>query len=399
MSKLEGLKTSLSGGWKALRSDFALSGYAVLSVAFVYVLIANHSMISSSLETSQTPFFLYLLIICTLTALALGAIIARKLNKRDHSVFNLIGIIFSLVLLFPLDGNVKLLLLAVLGGISSSIGLPDVLNYVVGLTRFENRGAASGIFLFIVYVLVFLFSILISDLTTLAVTMLVVKMASLILANKCNYSIQRTEDLPSASSKVSTKLYFFVAWFIFLLVDAIVINVLSQWTSQSALYTISLYSTLIGLFSLILGGFVMDVIGRKKIMVFAYAYLGVEYALVTLSYSTFINFTFIDGIAWGILTTLFTLVIWGDLANSESRPKYLAVSLGITTSLFFLKNAFQLMNLQLPPEQTFPLTSIFLFIAVIITLYLPETLPDKVVQARDLQDYIERAKRIKEKYD
>jgi len=58
-----------------------------------------------------------------------------------------------------------------------------------------------------------------------------------------------------------------------------------------------------------------------------------------------------------------------------------------------------MIELPLLAVQTFPLTSIFLFIAVIITLYLPETLPDKVVQARDLQDYIERAKRIKEKYD
>ncbi len=399
MSKLEGLKTSLSGGWKALRCDFALSGYAVLSVAFVYALISNHSIISSSLGTPQSSFFLYILIICTMTALVIGAIAARKLNKRDHSVFNFIGIIFGLVLLFPMDGNVKLLLLALLGGISSGIGLPDLLNYIIGLTRFENRGTASGIFLFIVYVIIFVLSVLISDLTTLAVAMIVIKVISLVLANKCTYTIQRTEDLPSASSKVSTKLYFFLAWLIFLLVDAIVINVLMQWVSQSDLYAISLYSTLIGLFSLILGGFLMDVIGRKKIMVFAYAYLGAEYALVTLSYGTFINFTFIDGIAWGILTTLFTLVIWGDLATPASRPKYLAVSLGIAISMFFLKNAFQLLNLQLPPEQTFPLTSIFLFIAVIITLYLPETLPDKVVQARELQDYIERAKRIKEKYD
>ncbi len=399
MSKLEGLKTSLSGGWKALYSDFALSGYAMLSVAYVYILFSNHSIVSSTLVLSQTSFFLVLLIICTVTSFAIGAIVARKLNKRDHSVLNLIGILFGFVLLYPLDGNIKLILLAILGGASSSIGLPDLLNYVIGLTRFENRGAASGIFLFIVYALLFATSLLISDLTTLAVTMITIKAMSLILANKSTYRIQNIEDLPSASSSVSAKFYFFVAWIIFLLVDAIATNVALQWVPHSQLNAISLYSTLIGLFAMILGGFLMDVIGRKKIMVFAYAYLGVEYALVTLSYGTFIGYTFIDGIAWGILTTLFTLIIWGDLATSVSRPKYLAISLGIATTMFFLTNTLQATNLQLPPEQTFPLTSIFLFIAVIITLYLPETLPDKVVQARDLQDYIERAKRIKEKYD
>ncbi len=399
MSKLDGLIASLSDGWNAIRSDLALSSYAILSVTYAYLLISNHSVISSSLGSSQAPIFIYLLIICIVASLAIGAIISRKLNKREHSVLNLIGILLGLVLLFPMDGTVKLLLLALLGGMSSSIGLPNLLNYVVGLTRFDNRGAASGIFLFIVYVLLFIFSVVVSNLTILAVALIIIKAVSLVLSNKCTFSIHRTEDLPSASSKVSTKLYFLFAWFIFLLVDAIVINVLVRWISYSDFYVISLYSTFIGLFSLILGGFVMDVVGRKKIMVFAYAYLGAEYALVTLSYGTFISYMFLDGIAWGILTTLFTLVIWGDLATPTSRPKYLAMSLGIATSMIFLKNILQVIDMPMPPEQTFPLTSIFLFLAVIITLYLPETLPDKVIQARDLQDYIERAKRIKEKYD
>jgi len=399
MTKLEGLKTSLSGGWKALYSDLALSGYAVLSVAYVYILFSNHSLITSSLTSSQASFFFILLIICTLVSFAIGAIVARNLNKRDHLVLNLTGILFGFILLYPLDGNIKLILLATLGGASSGIGLPDLMNYVIGLTRFENRGAASGIFLFIVFALLFTTSIAVSTLAMLAITVITIKAVSLLLSNKSTYTIQNTEDLPSASSNMSIKFYFLIAWIIFLLVDAIATNVALQWVPRQEYVTINLYSTFIGLFAMILGGFLMDIVGRKKIMVFAYAYLGAEYALVTLSYGTFIGYTFIDGIAWGILTTLFTLVIWGDLANPITRPKYLAISLGITTSLFFIMNLLQVTNLQLPPEQTFPLTSIFLFIAVIITLYLPETLPDKVVQARDLQDYIERAKRIKEKYD
>jgi len=399
MSELEGLKTSLSGGWKALRSDVALSAYAALSVAYVYIIFSNYSTISSSAASSQMPFFLLFLIICTLTSLAIGAIVATKLNKWHHSVMNILGILFGLILLSPFEGDIQIMLLAILGGASSSIVLPDLLNYVISLTRFENRGAASGIFLFIVYTLLSITSIVISDITTLAAVIILFKFASLALANKSTYSIKITEDLPSASSSFNTKLYFFIVWVIFLLVDAIATNVAMQLVPMSELYFISLYSTLIGLFSMVLGGFLMDITGRKKIMVFAYAYLGAEYALVTLSYGTFIGYTFLDGIAWGILTTLFTLVIWGDLSLPTNRPKYLATSLGISTFMFFLSNTLQMIELPLLAVQTFPLTSIFLFIAVIITLYLPETLPDKVVQARDLQDYIERAKRIKEKYD
>ena len=46
----------------------------------------------------------------------------------------------------------------------------------------------------------------------------------------------------------------------------------------------------------------------------------------------------------------------------------------------------------------FPITSFFLFIAAGIILTLPETLPEKIIQKKELEDYIKMAKRVKEKY-
>ncbi len=399
MPKLINFAASISGGWKVFASNLALSGYATLSVVYIYLVISYHSIISSSLGSSQGLTFLFFLFVCTLVSLAAGAIYSGKMKRRDHYAWNLIGILFGLVLLFPIDATIKLFILAILGGLSSSLGIPDLLNYILGQTNFQNRGIASGIFCFMVYILLFFLTLFVSNVEYLAAILIVLKTLSLALSYKSTYKPVKAEDLPSASSKVNTKLYFLLVWFIFLLVDAIATNVALQMVERSELMVLSLFTTLVGLVAMILGGYFMDATGRKRIMIFAYAYLGVEYAIITLSYGTFIGLSFLDGIAWGILTTMFTLVIWGDLANPKSRPKYLAASLGIATALIFIKNILQVANIPLPPEQTFPLTSIFLFIAVIITLFLPETLPDKVVQARELQDYIEQAKRIKEKYD
>lgn len=399
MPKLANITASILGGWKAFSSNLALSGYATLSVVYVYLVISYHSIIASSLGSAQGLAFLFFLFVCTIVSMAAGAIYSGKMKRRDHYAWNLIGILFGLVILFPLDATIKLLLLAVLGGLSSSLGIPDLLNYMLGRMTFENRGMASGIFLFIVYILLFVFTLIVSDVTYLAASLIVLKTLSLVLSYKSTYEPIKAEDLPSASSKVSTKLYFLLVWFIFLLVDAIATNVALQMVARSELLVLSLFTTLVGLGAMILGGHFMDALGRKRIMIFAYAYLGVEYAIITLSYGTFIGLSFLDGIAWGILTTMFTLVIWGDLAHPKNRPKYLAASLGIAVGMIFIKNILQVANIPLPPEQTFPLTSIFLFIAVIITLFLPETLPDKVVQARELQDYIDQAKKIKEKYD
>jgi hypothetical protein len=46
----------------------------------------------------------------------------------------------------------------------------------------------------------------------------------------------------------------------------------------------------------------------------------------------------------------------------------------------------------------FPLTCLFLFLAVLPLIYAPETLPEKELKERELKQYIGKAKKIKEKY-
>jgi hypothetical protein len=46
----------------------------------------------------------------------------------------------------------------------------------------------------------------------------------------------------------------------------------------------------------------------------------------------------------------------------------------------------------------FSLASFFLFVAVLPLMYAPETLPEKKIKDRELRDYLEKAKRTKDKY-
>jgi len=46
----------------------------------------------------------------------------------------------------------------------------------------------------------------------------------------------------------------------------------------------------------------------------------------------------------------------------------------------------------------FSLTAFFLFLAVLPLMYAPETLPEKKIRERELRQYVEKAKKIKEKH-
>ena len=53
----------------------------------------------------------------------------------------------------------------------------------------------------------------------------------------------------------------------------------------------------------------------------------------------------------------------------------------------------------IPIATAFTVASFFLFVAVIPLMYAPETLPEKAIKDRDLQSYIEKAKKIAKKKD
>jgi hypothetical protein len=46
----------------------------------------------------------------------------------------------------------------------------------------------------------------------------------------------------------------------------------------------------------------------------------------------------------------------------------------------------------------FSFASFFLFLAVIPLIYAPETLPEKRIKERELREYVEKAKKAKEKH-
>ena len=110
-------------------------------------------------------------------------------------------------------------------------------------------------------------------------------------------------------------------------------------------------------------------------------------------------YTLADSIAWGIFFVIFIFTIWGDLSFGASGDKYYAIG-GLP---FYISNFLRLtigsyIAEAVSSQSIFSFTAFFLFLAVIPLMFAPETLPEKKIKERELKKYIEKAKKIKEKY-
>jgi len=126
---------------------------------------------------------------------------------------------------------------------------------------------------------------------------------------------------------------------------------------------------------------------------------GLAIKIFPLSMSGLYFYTLVDGIAWGIFTTLFILTIWSDIAGERNAEKFFII--GILPYMFsvFLQIVFDqfMANSVIDFVSIFFFLSIFLFIAVTPLYLAPETLSKKDKRANDLRSYLVQAQKKVEK--
>ncbi len=152
----------------------------------------------------------------------------------------------------------------------------------------------------------------------------------------------------------------------------------------------------------LVGGVLCDTVGRKVVVISGFIMLGLGYAalgIFPLSFIGWVFYTAVDGIAWGMLGVVFFMTLWGDLAHENSSRKYYALGgLPILFSNLLQKLVGPDLAASVSVTAVFSLASLFLFLAILPLLYAPETLPEKKIKERELKEYLEKARKTKEKY-
>ena len=389
------------------RSAFA--NIILISNAFIWYSFAFSVLKSIINETSLVMWTVHF-VAATFSAIA-GAILTDKIHRRTiFLVFWMVfGIISSLILMCVKSTSTSdVLAISFFFGVSFGLGLPASMAYFADCTSVGNRAKLGGLILFVDGLGAFLLGITaVDDIILQALTLAIWRGSGLIIFLIVNFPQEIVEKRRSISfryilSQRSFILYL-IPWIMFSLVNYLSLPIQFDILGSNLVDFLGVIeSALYGVFAIV-GGFLSDIIGRKRITIFGFVLLGLGYAILGIYPGNLLSwyfYTLVDGIAWGTFSVIFIITVWGDLSYGASSDKYYALG-GLP---FFISNFLRLMIGSYIAEivsahAIFSLTAFFLFLAVLPLMFAPETLPEKKIKERELKQYVEKAKKIKEKYD
>jgi len=299
-------------------------------------------------------------------------------------------------------------LVALFVGISIGVGLPSCLAYFIDATSIDNRGMLGGIAWCITSLGMFLFMIGMSILSyfSIILALIIFRFLALIIFSVTSKKAKapfKEQAIPSYFMILGSKrlILYLLSWIMFCLVNWMELPIIENVFGQE-LFALSglIEFTLSGVFALLAGLF-SDKIGRKRVIVAGFVFLGIGYAVLGLFLHLQIAwyiYMVLDGVAWGIFAVVFFMVLWGDLAENAQKERFYLIG-GLPYLLAgYLSVLVKPYVLSIQPNTLFSLASLFLFLAVLPLLYVHETLPEKKIQERELKDYIEKAKKIRGKH-
>ena len=337
----------------------------------------------------------------------LGSIVFPRARRTFLFSWVLGGTLISAFLITVSSNNISgSVLTSFLLGVSVGIGLPSCLAYFADETSTENRGFHGGVTWSAIGFGILLLALLVNSLSSVLAFLAIAIWRALGLGA---FAFMKNDE--TTHTKRSSPTYFsilrrrdltlyLIPWIMFCLVNFVETPMLEKVFGGFFVSVGFIEFALTGFFALI-GGALADIVGRKRVIMTGFIILGLEYAILSLFYSLPVSwyvYTAFDGIAWGMFASVFFMTLWGDLANGFAKEKYYLLG-GLSYILSgFLPILVKPYVEVIPLNASFSLASFFLFLAVLPLMYAPETLPEKRIRERELKEYVERAKKAKEKY-
>lgn len=383
----------------------------LVSNSIVWYILTNY-FLAKALPLTQNES---LLVLGTYYAgIAVAAVVGTMVFPRSRvkwlSLWMLFGAVMTALLSVSLGSNVSIdLSVSLVFGISTGVGLPSCLAYFGDATSVENRGTYGGITWATIGLFVLVLLALTRNLATaqsleaLVIWRLLGFIAFYPVSKKVlqTSSPTRIQSYKSILDRRDMILYL-LPWVLFSLVNFIEAPILQKSFGNAAADLSSLVEVAIsGVFALV-GGFLADTVGRKRVAIMGFILLGLEYAFLSIfsaTQGTLVVYTLFDGVAWGMFAAVFFMTMWGDLAQDNQKERYyLLGGLPYLLASFLSALVKPFIGVNFQTSAAFSLASFFLFLAMLPLMYAPETLSEKRMREMELKNYLETAKKVKEKY-
>jgi len=334
----------------------------------------------------------------------------KKLQEKTFLLFwILLGtcMYFLSIIIVIENSLLNLIITAFVLGVSIGMGIPVCLALFANYIDIKNRGLVGAAIFFIIQLITVFLCVLISSLH-IAEKFLIAGLWRLLgIAGIFFLAPVRTlheENRQNSFSSIvgeRTFILYFFPWFLFCLISFLEAPLLERFFGPELFDTHLMIEIAMSSVSAFLGGAICDFKGRRIASVLGFILLGISYAVLSVfhgAYFSIYSFMLLEGTAWGILYVVFVFVIWGDLSEKRTREKYYLLGNMPYLLSGWIENFAKPFVEVIPIYASFSLASFFLFLAVLPLLYAPETLPEKMLKDRELRSYIERAKRVREKF-
>ena len=387
--------------------------YTVIFVLFIWrqisLLVIEHLFKETEAAFNEIMFSYALFYFSTIIFSLFISFFSEKLGrKRIMYLWTIIALVTSIIPI-AFTNKINGMFYSFFSGLSFGLGLPICLSLFANYTDVENRGR-NGAFIFFSISLFFIFLALLNNLfnrVTLSFLSIVLLLLNFLALKSWKFDEFSKKEIYFTSITINKAfMLYFVSWSIFCLIDALEAPLLQYFLDTTIEVNfrnlILSLATLFTSFSILLGGFLADFYGRRNLLISGFVTLGIAYAIVgvaSISPISWYVYSVVDGISTGFFVVIFVFVVWGDMAPRNLREKYYAIGTAPFFFINFIKELFIPYLEMIPVSTSFSLASFFLFLAVIPLLYAPETLPEKLIRRRELKKYVEKAKKIREKYE
>jgi MFS family permease len=399
----------LSGKLAGVFTRPALISIFLLSNAFVWysytIVILQESIGALNLDFLPNMAVWSSHFAALIVSALLGTYLTKKLGGRNRfmTIWVLVGSLASFApIALSTTGSFGSVVLGLVIGFSLGFGLPNCMGYFTSRVPVENRGRIGGVIILVTGVgTAGLDLIGINGLVELTITLVVLRAIALaaVAFTKQSLKLENGGRLPSYRAILNQRpfILYFVPWIMFALLSYLATPVQQNILDPAMFSNLQiLENVFMGAFALV-GGIFMDLVGRKRLAIIGFVMLGLSYSILGFFNNTAVWYLHVvmNGMSWGVLYVLFVMTIWGDLSHGAASDKFYALG----ASPFFISKMLQLtINSQIvaaiPITAIFSFTALFLFLAVLPLIYSPETLPEKIMKARELKTYLEKAQEI-----
>jgi MFS family permease len=397
--------------WTAVKSmnisklDFVINALLFSNLfSFYYVfdlavIPLSNVGISGNLNILQACFIFSIAVSILLTSQ-----VYKKFQKKHIIASTSLSSIGLLFLFISPTFEISLIIVLLIG---VTFGVSQLASYVYfwKSTRAAERGRLGGLLGLITLPVYFVNIAFISTsldhlgnlVLCIVLCLLVIIGASLI---KEKEAPKKREELAYYPEKRTIILYS-LPWVIFCFLNYtfsknITIDI-SQLLSPSFYAFLTICQTFGGLLGAVLGGFLADR-GRRLTLVFSFIFYG-----ISTTFKGFLNndatffFAYLaEGISGGMLLTLYSFVIWGDLANNKNVSK--VYSIGLISYYFFMGMGLLPTFLSgISPLSSALISCLLIFASFVPIILAPELLFSDAQEKIQLKKYMKTVKKIADK--